>query len=223
MSPSFKPSFPSSKDWFSIACILSLLCLAFFAHNLVWPLTWTSAPVLLCLLYAVPRIIFEMTINRANVPTMATGSLARQEIAKILQREAAVSPKEIYKIVDLGSGRGELARTLAKRIPKSKVIGVEMAYFPYHEASLIQRWFGPSNLSYERQDFWSLDCSPFDAAVLYLGPATSTRMGEKLRQEMKPGSVIVTYTYPLSETWTPDEVVTFRSPFKETLYVYKRK
>lgn len=222
MFASFQKIIPSHKKTLHIVYGLILAWLGFFAWMLAWPLTWASIPVLLCLGYFVFRLIFELTLNRATVPTLATCFVARQKIAKFLQHEAAGCNQENYIIVDLGSGRGELTRTIAKRIPKAKVIGIEMARFPYRQASLIQRWFGPSNLSYERRDFWLFDCSMIDAVVLYLGPITVQRMGDKLQRELKQGSLVISHTYPLLGEWSPTDVLTFYSPFKETFYVYRK-
>lgn len=173
--------------------------------------------------YVVFRVVFELTVNRTIVPTLAMGFISRRKIGAVLRREyAKKNEKDAFSIIDLGSGRGELARNLAKKIPSATVKGVELARIPYFQAALAQRILGPKNLSYERGDFWRFDCSKADAIILYLAPLTVQRMGEKLRRELRPGSLVVSHTFPLLGTWTPIEVLNFRSPFKETVYVYRR-
>ena len=205
-----------------ITYLLILGWLGFISWELVQTSTWVYYPVLVAFGYIALRLVFELTINRSSVPTLATCFIARQKIARILEHEASQSDKDSYSIVDLGSGRGELARCIAKRISKAKVTGIEMARFPYMQASLIQRLFGPKNLAFERRDFWQLDCSSIDAVVLYLGPLTAQQMGRKLRQELKGGSMVISHTYPLLGEWTPVDVLTFHAPFKETIYVYRQ-
>ncbi len=205
----------------NILYFIALTWVSLSALFLAWPLSWHAAPVLLCWGYVVFRLVFEATFNRANIPTLATCRAARRKVADILAREAAKSGKEAYQILDVGSGRGEMARQIAKKIPKAKVKGVEWSRIALTQAALVQRLFGPENLAYERCDFWTFDCSSMDAVFLYLGPKTTPRMGEKLRRELKSGSFVVAYAFPLLGAWVPQEVVTFRSPFKETIYVYR--
>jgi len=189
----------------------------------MWPFSWLSVPIFLCLAYAVFRLTLELTVNRKqHSPTIATCFVARQKIAKLLYKETSQSNQRPYTIVDLGSGRGELARCIAKKIPESRVTGIEMAYFPYMQASFIQRVLGPKNLTFERRDFWNFDCSAINAVVLYLGPITAQKMGEKLYRELKRDSMVISYTYPLLGDWKPLDVQNFYSPFREVFYVYKR-
>lgn len=208
-----------------LALIYTLLLawLAFIAWVVAWPLTWISPLVLICLGYIAYRIIYELTLNRLIIPTMATCFVGRQKTAKILQDNAALSLNKTYNIVDLGSGRGELARCIAKKIPTATVTGVEMARFPFIESCLIQRLLGPKNLSYERCDFWDFDCSTTNAVVLYLGPITAQKIGEKLHRELPEESIVISHTYPLLGNWTPTEILSYHAPFKETIFVYAAK
>jgi SAM-dependent methyltransferase len=132
----------------------------------------------------------------------------------------AAEGKKPFKILDLGSGRGELTRHIAKKIPAAEVLGIELARFPCWQSHVVQRLFGPSNLSYRCLDFWRMDCSEIDAIVFFLTPNFAQRVGEKLAAELKPGSIVISHTFPLLGRWTPAEVIEFRTPFKETLYVY---
>jgi len=220
--PCFKTYTLSSRSRLIIVCGFALAWLGFFAWHIAWPLTWVSIPVLASYGYVVFRLLFELTFNRAHIPTLATCLVARRKIASILRHEAELRSRETYNVVDLGAGRGELARCIAKQVPCSKVIGIELARFPFMQAAFVQRWFGPKNLSYERRDFWHYDCSQVDAVVLFLTPMNAQRMGEKLQREMKAGGMVVSHTYPLLGLWCPEDVLNFRSPFKETVYVYRK-
>lgn len=218
----FQNIFLSNATKLNIIYALALGWIGFFAWSIAWPLTWVSIPVLLCSGYALYRLVFELTYNRSqHSPTIATCFVARRKTAKILERESALCNSEPYNVVDLGSGRGELARCIAKKIPTATVTGVELARFPYLQSVLFQRLFGPKNLSFKRSDFWSFDCSDMNAVVLYLGPITTQRIGEKLYQELRSGSIVISQTYPLLGKWVPIEILAFHAPFKEVIYIYK--
>jgi SAM-dependent methyltransferase len=212
----------STQTQLSIAGMVILVILAAAAWAVARPLTWYSALPLLFIGYAAYSIAFELTFNRGNVPTLATTFVGRRKIAKILKQDAELRGKMPYNVIDLGSGRGELTRVIAKKIPSAQVIGIEMARIPCMLSAFVQRWLGPDNLSYKCCDFWSFDCAGIDAVVFYLTPSLAQRVGEKLYRELKPGSVVISHTFPLLGAWTPKEVMHFRSPFKETIYIYSK-
>ena len=184
--------------------------------------TWFSLIPLVFIGYAAFRVIFELTINRANVPTLATSYIGRGKIAEILKREASLRGDAAYSLIDLGSGRGELTRHLAKKIPKAQVTGIELARIPYWQSVWIQKCFGPKNLSYLCCDFFSYDCSQIDAVVFYLSMNFAQRVGEKLYRELKSGSMVISHTFSLLAPWQPAEIIHYRTPFKEVIYVYKK-
>jgi len=202
------------------AALLTLLGLS--AWNVARPFSiWSIVPLIL-IGYAMFRVMHELTFNRKNVPTLATGYIGRRKIAHLLKKEALARGKGSYKIIDLGSGRGELARRIACTIPEATVLGIEKARFPVWQSSLIQRLLGPNNLSYAGIDFWPFDCADIDAVVFYLTPTLAQKVGEKLKKELKPGSLIISHTFPLGGDWTPLETLKFRSPFQEVLHVYRK-
>jgi hypothetical protein len=170
--------------------------------------------------YAAWRIFFELTINRANIPTLATSWTARKKIA-VLIAEDAKDQKE-YIVLDLGSGRGELTRRIACQVPHAHIIGIETAPVPYMQSQLVRALLGPANLSYQKVDFWTYDCTTANTVVLYLNLRLAKKAGEKLAQELKLGMQIISYNFPLQDEWVPAEIIEFRTPFKETIYVYRK-
>ena len=205
----------------NLISIVLLIILGISAWHVARPLTWASLIPLGLMGYVAFRIVFELTINRKNVPTLATGYAGRGKMTEILKREAD-QRQGIYTIIDLGSGRGELTRHIACSIPTAKVIGIEQARIPFWQSVFMQRCFGPANLSYQKLDFFPYDCSQVDAVVFYLSGNFAQRVGEKLHKELKTGSLIISHTFPLLGAWEPTEVLHFRSPFKETIYVYRK-
>jgi SAM-dependent methyltransferase len=216
-----KPS--SSQIVLYVVGFVFVFWLAFLAWTISSSGHWLSFPVIAFLILAALRIVYELTLNRAHVPTMASGFMARQKIAKVLQKEAAAKGKTPFSVIDLGSGGGELARAIAKTIPEADVLGIELNRFPVFRATFLQRLFGPKNLRFKRSDFLKLDCSSFDAAVLYLGAQTAQDAGEKLRREMAAGSMVISHGFPLKGSWMPTETVQFHTPFSECFYVYRKE
>ncbi len=204
----------------NIIGILLTILLGFCAWEIAHPLTWASLVPLALIGYAEFWIVFELTINRGKVPSLATGFIGRRKIAAILQEDRP--RKTSYHIIDLGSGRGELTRMIARALPDAHVTGIEMARGPFRQSVFLQKLFGPRNLAYQCLDFLTFDCSSTDAIVFFLTPILAQKAGEKLVKELKPGSLIVSHTFPLLGMWKPIEIIDYRTPFKEKIFVYRK-
>lgn len=172
--------------------------------------------------YVLFRVAFELTLNRKNVPTIAISIAGGNRIRDTLARHAAELNKPDHLIVDLGSGRGELTRRIARAIPKAQVLGIEIARLPYLQSLLVKHLLRLKNAVYLNCDFWTYDCTNVDAIVFYLTPRLAQKVGEKLRRELKDGSMVISHIFPLQGDWTPVETIEFRTPFKETTYVYRK-
>ena len=222
MKTSSKKYLRFGQTQLDILSVALLVLLGVSAWHVARPLTGASVVPLALIGYVMLRIVFELTLNRKNVPTLATGFAGRGKMTEILRQEVAQHQGAPYTIIDLGSGRGELTRHIARALPQAQVIGIEQARIPFWQSRMMQRWFGPANLSYQGVDFFPFDCSKVDAVVFYLSGVFAQRVGEKLHRELKAGSLVISHTFPLLGAWTPTEVLHFRSPFKETIYVYRK-
>lgn len=211
----------SNKTKLYLIYVAVVIWLTVVGWSLIWPVTWLTYVIVACYAYLVFRIVFEVTVNRRYLPTVASCYVSRQKIAEYLQKDFAAKASASYRVVDLGSGRGELVRAIARSLPQASVTGVERAFFPHMQASLLQKIIGPSNLHFVQGDIWTYDCSQIDVVVMYLGPSLMPRLGEKFRKEMKAGSLILSHNFPLKGDWIPDEVLEFRTPFKEEVFVYR--
>lgn len=165
---------------------------------------------------------YEYAFNKTGVPTLATLPRMRRKMITRLKQDAVSHAGQLYTIIDLGSGNGQLSRAIARAIPTAQVIGIEISYLPWLRATLTQKLFGPANLTYQRRDFWNYDCSKINAVVLYLVGKKMARIGAKLHRELKPGALIISNRYALRDGWQPQETITFRTFFKNTLYIYRQ-
>lgn len=208
-------------------CLAALAFLGAMAlHLLRQPLSFGSAVGLTVMAYVAFRIVFELTWNRKNVPTMASGFAARRKMAKILRQveeNTRVSREgKPFDIVDLGSGRGELSCHLARNVPNARVTGVEIARWPSAQANWLKKLLRADKASFVRGDFNGHDCGGAHAVVMYLNGKIAMQLGEKLWRELKPGAVVLSHTFPLRGNWEPQETVSFRTPFLEQIHVYRK-
>jgi hypothetical protein len=190
------------------------------ARDLLRAPSLTSYVLLALLALIALRILYELTLNRGKVPALNTAYFERRKIADALKKDAA--GKASYTVFDLGSGGGALTRMVGRKISHAQITGFEIAPVAFAQSVWMQKIFGPKNIDYKKQDFLAIDCSKADAVMLFLTAAFAKRVGEKLYAELKPGALVVTNEFTLQDSWKPEEVMTVYSPFKGTVYVYRR-
>ena len=101
----------------------------------------------------------------------------------------------IETLLDLGCGFGGVLRQLAGLRPDAKLDGVEIAPLPALVAWL--RLHGVSQCRVRRGDFWRLDLSQYDLVYAFLSPAPMAALWEKVRREMRPGTVFVSNSFAI--------------------------
>jgi len=179
-------------------------------------------PLILLLIFCL-FLSCEYYAYKTGVPTIASFPSARRKIIEILQKDfAARAPAaRSYTIVDLGSGGGQLSWHIARALPRAQVIGIEISWIPWLRSVLRQRLRGPSNLQYQRVDFWSYDCATADAVVTYLTENIIARVSKKLRRELKPGALVAANDVALRGDWQPiDSIPT--GFLKMQVFVYRQ-
>ena len=145
---------------------------------------------------------------RTGVPTQVTFRRARTKmIARVVQEFEDRGKPETFRILDLGSGGGQLCRELAQALPGAGITGIEISPFPYFRAAIAKAIFGPKNVKFFRRSFWDFDTNTADVVVLFLTWRVMERMGEKLRRELKPGFLIVVNDDRLRGAWEPVEII----------------
>jgi SAM-dependent methyltransferase len=162
---------------------------------------------------------YQLKTGVAVFPTM--GPMRRKIIENINQIHATSNVRP-FRILDLGSGSGQLTWHIARAMPGVEVLGVEFAPIPYLRSVLRQKLWGPKNLYYRRGDFMQEDISNIDIIVTYLVGGLMNKVSEKLRRELKPGAVIMAATFPLRGDWVPYETIEVRVPLKVKLSLYRQ-
>lgn len=179
-------------------------------------------PLILLVIFAL-FLSHEYYNFKTGVPTLASFPSARRKIIEMLQKDfaARTASSRPYTILDLGSGSGQLSWRIARALPNARVIGIEISFIPWLRSVLRQKIFGPKNLEYQRADFWTFDCAGIDAVVTYLTENIITRVGEKLRKELKPGALIVANDTALRGDWRPVEALP-TGFLKMQVFVYRQ-
>lgn len=134
----------------------------------------------------------------------------RKYVPRIIEL-LGVQPGE--RIVDLGSGDGRLLIAIAQ--------AGGIAHGFEHNPILV--WRSRQNakrlgledkIFVHRKNFWTMDVSGFDAAVIYGISYIMPRLEKKLRTELRPGARVVSYSFRFPH-WEPVKK-------EKMVYVYRQ-
>lgn len=135
----------------------------------------------------------------SRVPLYLSNSSA---VRVLIELTAATRP---VAVLDLGCGTGTVLRALAQARPLAQLTGVERAPLPCLVAWLRARLSG-DRWRVRWGDLWSVDLSGQDVVYAYLSPAAMPRLWNKLSKEMLPGSLFVSFRFPVPGV-TPTRVI----------------
>ena len=128
-------------------------------------------------------------------------------------------------VYDLGSGWGGLARALARRYPRTPVIGFEVSPLPRAWSRLRHALGGlsdgkPGNLTFRFGDFHNADSPGAALVVCYLPGPAMEKLKPKLEAELKPGAMVASNTFA-PRGWDPAEVRTAPDAHASQVYLYR--
>lgn len=142
------------------------------------------------------------TTFSTQVPFFPSGRVTWRQVENLLPRDDSV------RFVDIGSGLGGLVMHLAECRPDGIFIGVEIAPLPWF-ISQMRVWLRRSRGHFIRGDYMELDFASFDVVFAYLSPAAMQILWNKAQTEMRPGTLLLSYEFPIigvdaDITTTPD-------------------
>ncbi|MBV8666660.1 MAG: class I SAM-dependent methyltransferase [Burkholderiaceae bacterium] len=156
---------------------------------LAWSLQLPSTVYLAAFLFC---LLLYWTTFRTQVPFYPSGPLVWSMVEELLPRDRPL------RVIDIGSGFGGMALRLAERRPDSTVIGIEVAPLPWL-CSRLRAACRHSGAQFWRGDYHELDFGDFDVVFAYLSPAAMPALWEKVRAEMRSGSLLLSYEFPIPE------------------------
>lgn len=165
------------------------------------------------LVFVVLALVFWGTAH-GDVPLFLSSRAVFEALVDITDDERA------RRFVDLGAGVGSVAVPLAQHYPLLAVEAWEKAPLPW----AITAWRGRKlpNFSAPRRSLWECDLAQFDVVFAFLSPAPMPELGEKVRREMRPGSLFVSSSFPVPG-WQPESAFELDDRRGTVLYCYRIK
>lgn len=163
--------------------------------------------------FAVLTLVFWGTAG-GDVPLFLSSRSVALALAEIADDERA------RRLVDLGAGVGSVVVPLAKHFPLLQVEAWERAPIPW----AITAWRGRNldNLHLHRRSLWECPLAEYDVVFAFLSPAVMQEIGDKVRQEMRPGALFVSSAFPVPG-WQPEVQVDIEDRQATVLYCYRIK
>ncbi|NQV89771.1 hypothetical protein HQ487_00005 [Candidatus Uhrbacteria bacterium] len=147
-----------------------------------------------------------------GAPWVPTWNRDVKRISKLLALKSGES------FAELGCGNARVCRQLKKEQPGADVMGVELSILQYGIGWLQNRLAG-SGVKMKLENAFKHDLTSYDALYLFLMPETYEKIRPKLEAELKPGSRVVSYVWPIPE-WEVTQVDELEGAPK--LFYYER-
>lgn len=122
---------------------------------------------------------------RTRVPLFLSSPQATMVLAKQLPPNAS--------FIDLGCGLGGPLSHLARLRPDVRLQGIEAAPLNW----LIARLRLGKRATIRLGSLWDTDLGKCDVVYAYLSPAPMARLWQKARAEMRPGSLLISNSFPV--------------------------
>lgn len=129
------------------------------------------------------------TTFRSQVPFFPSRPVVWQQLAQLL-------PAVPLRIVDIGSGLGDLSMHLSALRSDCRLEGVEIAPLPWLVSYLRAR-LRRSAAVFKLGDYQALDFGLYDVIFAYLSPAAMPGLWQKARLEMRPGAMLISYEFDI--------------------------
>lgn len=134
---------------------------------------------------------------------------------------AKVTNKSV--IYDLGSGTGNALIIAAKEFG-AKGIGIEIDPIRYYIAQYNNlRYHTRDKVTFFKKNFFTVPLSDATVIFMYLIPATIKRLTPKFLQEIKPGTIFVSYVYDLPVELFKGKLELVTHDKEHKIFVYKMK
>jgi ribosomal protein L11 methylase PrmA len=121
-------------------------------------------------------------------------------------------------LIDLGCGDGRVLREAWKNY-KVMAVGFELNLMAYIKARVLS--LGLNNIQIKHKNFWFQNLKAADVVFCYLYPDVMRKLSKKLKQELKPGTLIVSCNFALPGFKPLRVVRPAGSLHNDPLYIYE--
>jgi SAM-dependent methyltransferase len=184
--------------WAMSVAALSLLGALRWHDRKWWGLIHGAFPFLLLLALNMP-IDSRWYLGALLLSWMIFGGVLRNRVPLYLSNAQALKiladqVPEGARFIDLGAGTGTVLAWFVRYRPDVCVNGIELAWIPW----LIGRFrLARSKAKWQHGDVFAVDLATYDVVYAYLSPEPMTQLWEKVINEMRPGSLLISNSFDI--------------------------
>lgn len=177
--------------------------------------------VLVICFFLLSYVVSQLTqsiFNKRYVPFVAT---KKQVIDRMIE---AVSITEDKKVIDLGSGLGDIVFRVASKTG-AKVVGAEIDWYLATASQLLSHFVRAKQKPVIlHKDMINVNIDEYDIVMLFLTSTfMQTYLVAKLENELKPGAIVVSYVFDFESQAFSKKVVDFGEGPWGKIFVYTKK
>jgi len=184
-------------------------------YNIMSILTGLLILKIVLAVVAIGSFIFFFLAACSIYTNLTTGvpwaKIPEENIMKIFKE---INLPKNFLLYDLGCGDGRVILAAEKFGFRAR--GFELSLYPYLKAWLKIK-ISRSRAEVRRRDFFKENLSQADAVFMFLTGRALVKLGQKLKQELKPGATVISYGFALPGRQINRTIFTKPSP----TYVYK--
>ncbi|NQU57641.1 MAG: class I SAM-dependent methyltransferase [Rhodospirillales bacterium] len=173
-----------------------------------------QVPAFVYLLIFALFVLVYWNSARDGIPLYLSNSTTWSALAKLLPASEGI------RFIDLGGGVGGTALYLARHRPDAQILSMESAPIPAVISKLRWKFAGLDNVEMLTANFWNENLADYQVVYAFLSPAPMERLYEKVRAEMKSGSLFISNSFAAPDV-EADEVVELNDSRETKLFLYK--
>lgn len=152
------------------------------------------------------------TTFKSQVPFYPSRLAVWQEIVQLIPQHRPT------RVIDIGSGLGDMAMYLANQRPLCQAEGIEIAPLPW-VVSQVRSFFKQSRAQFKMGDYYDLNFADYDIIFAYLSPVAMPLLWNKAIQEMRPGTLLISLEFEIQQM-QPTTIITPKDKSPQ-LYVWR--
>jgi hypothetical protein len=186
----------------------------FFFPLAVWIMSQWHVPNTIYLIGFLLSLSLYWTTFRTQVPFFPSTATVRQQVLTLIPQYQPM------RIIDIGSGLGDMSMYIAKLRPECSVEGIEIAPLPWL-ISIVRAKLNRSKVDFRIGDYRLLNFANYDLIFAYLSPAAMSDLWQKAQAQMRPGCLLVSYEFNI-EGVEPTQIIQ-HTDREKMVYVWKIK
>ncbi|WP_109014234.1 class I SAM-dependent methyltransferase [Novimethylophilus kurashikiensis] len=162
-------------------------------------------------------LVIYWSAYQSRVPLYLTSNKAWTALETLLP---APQPRQSITFIDVGCGLGGVLTHLASARPDGFFYGIEHAPLPFFMSWLRIKLARQANCQVTWGSFWRVDLNRYDVVYAYLSPVPMPTLWQKAKNEMRPGSVLISNTFDIPGH-PPHQIVQVDDLHKSKLYLWR--